>query len=73
LDSIPKDLRYEQEQEIIRLEQAIKRAESLVNADHQRNVERAALRGIKEEEKQKRQRGKDSWWLKKGMHFTTGS
>jgi ribosomal RNA-processing protein 36 len=69
LSSIAKDLRHEQEQEIIRLEQAIKRAEGLVNADHQRNVERTALRGIKEEEKQKRQSGKGSWWLKKGMYF----
>ena len=49
-----------------RLEQAIKRAESMVNKDRLDQVQRDALRKAKKEEELKRQQGKGKWFMKKG-------
>ncbi|KAF8807361.1 DUF947-domain-containing protein [Phlegmacium glaucopus] len=65
LASSPRDLRNEREDEVYRLEQAIKRAESTVNKDRLDQVERDALGKAKKEEVEKRQQGKGKWFLKK--------
>lgn len=67
LASSPRDLRSEREREVYRLEQAVKRAESMVNRDRLQQVEREALSKVKKEEQQKRTQGKGEWWMKKGM------
>jgi len=66
LSSSPRDLRSEREHEVHRLEQAIKRAESLVNKDRLDQVQRDALGKIKKEEVAKRTQGKGEWHLKRG-------
>lgn len=66
LSSSPRDLRSEREHEVYRLEQAIKRAESLVNKDRLDQVQRDALGKIKKEEATKRTQGKGEWHLKRG-------
>ena len=66
LSSSPRDLRNERENEVYRLEQAIKRAESMVNKDRLDQVPRDALRKAKKEEELKRQQGKGKWFMKKG-------
>jgi len=65
LVSSPRDLRSEREDEVYRLEQAIKRAESMVNKDRLDRVQRDALGKAKKEEEEKRQQGKGRWFLKK--------
>ncbi|KAF9568431.1 DUF947-domain-containing protein [Agrocybe pediades] len=66
LSSSPRDQREEREHEVYRLEQAVKRAESLVNRDKMEQVQREALSKVKKEEQQKRSQGKGEWYLKKG-------
>ena len=66
LASSSRDLRSEREGEVYRLEQAIKRAESMVNKDQLDQVQRDALGKAKKEEELKRQQGKGKWFLKKG-------
>ncbi|KDR84945.1 hypothetical protein GALMADRAFT_131709 [Galerina marginata CBS 339.88] len=66
LASSPRDLRSEREHEVYRLEQAIKRAESMVNKDRLDRVQRETLSKAKKEEQQKRTQGKGEWYLKKG-------
>ena len=66
LGSSPSGLRGERENEVYRLEQAIKRAESMVNKDQLDQVQRDALGKAKKEEELKRQQGKGKWFLKKG-------
>lgn len=66
LASSPRDLRSERENEVYGLEQAIKRAESMVNKDRLDRVQRDALGKAKKEEEEKRQAGKGRWFLKKG-------
>lgn len=66
LASSPRDLRNEREDEVYRLEQAMKRAESMVNKDRLDRVQRDALGKAKKEEEEKRQQGKGRWFLKKG-------
>uniref|UniRef100_A0A8H7Y7Y7 rRNA biogenesis protein RRP36 n=1 Tax=Psilocybe cubensis TaxID=181762 RepID=A0A8H7Y7Y7_PSICU len=66
LSSSPKELRSEREHEVYRLEQAIKRTESLVNKDRLDQVQREALSKVKKEERAKRSEGKGAWYLKKG-------
>ncbi|KJA29470.1 hypothetical protein HYPSUDRAFT_50857 [Hypholoma sublateritium FD-334 SS-4] len=66
LSSSPRDLRSAREHEVYRLEQAIKRAESLVNKDRLDQVQRDALGKIKKEEATKRTQGKGEWHLKRG-------
>ena len=64
LASSPRNQREEREQEVAKLEQAIKRAESNVNRDRREQIEQDALRKVKHEEKEKRQAGKGAWHMK---------
>lgn len=64
LASSPRDLREERQQEISRLELAVKRAESSVNKDRREMVEQKALSHVAKEEREKRKTGKGGWWLK---------
>ncbi|KAF8585529.1 DUF947-domain-containing protein [Ramaria rubella] len=64
LISSPQHLRAEREEEVHKLEQAIKRAESTVNREKREEAERQALRKFKQEEREKRKAGKKAWYLK---------
>lgn len=64
LISSPRDLRAEREQEVERLERAVKRAESLVNRDKREKVEASALARVRQDEKEKRVQGKGAWYMK---------
>ncbi|KAF8521499.1 hypothetical protein JB92DRAFT_2890686 [Gautieria morchelliformis] len=64
LISSPRDLRQEREEEVHRLEQAVKRAESIVNRERREEAERQALSKLHKEEKEKRISGKKAWWMK---------
>lgn len=66
LVSSPRDLREEREQEVGRLELALKRAESSVNKDKREMVEQKALASVTKEEREKRKQGKGGWWMKDG-------
>lgn len=63
----------ERDKEVKRLELAVKRAESMVNKDRQDMTEREALLKLTSEEKEKRNQGKQHWWLKecKCCHHAT--
>lgn len=67
LFSSPRDLRAEREQEVQRLERALKRTESLVNRDKREKVEASALSKLRQEEKEKQKQGKGAWYMKDGM------
>lgn len=67
--SSPRDLRDEREQEIARLERAVKRAESMVNRDRMNEVETQALTNAKKEEQDKQKQGKGQWFMKKGKVY----
>ncbi|KAH7912531.1 hypothetical protein BJ138DRAFT_988671, partial [Hygrophoropsis aurantiaca] len=60
----PHDLREEREEEVRRLELAVKRGESSVNRDKREKIEVEALGKIAKEEKERRKQGKAGWWLK---------
>ncbi|KAI0695181.1 hypothetical protein BC835DRAFT_984863 [Cytidiella melzeri] len=60
----PRDLRQEREAEVLRLERALKRAESLVNRDKKEKIEDSALGKLMKEEKEKRKEGKGAWYMK---------
>jgi ribosomal RNA-processing protein 36 len=62
----PHNQREEREQEVAKLEQAVKRAESNVNKDKREHVEHDALRKAKQEEKEQRKAGKGAWHMKDG-------
>ncbi|KAF9457058.1 hypothetical protein BDZ94DRAFT_1203379 [Collybia nuda] len=64
LASSPQGLLSERQQEVRRLELAVKRAESIVNNDRRNKVEREAFAKVAQEEKSKRKGGKAGWWLK---------
>ncbi|KAH8120175.1 rRNA biogenesis protein RRP36 [Phellopilus nigrolimitatus] len=64
LRSSPRDQREVREEEVQRLEHAMKRAESSVNRDKREGVEREALERIQKEEKQRRKEGKSEWHMK---------
>lgn len=64
LASSPRDQREEREQEVAKLEQAVKRAESNMNRDKREQIEQDALRKTKQEEKEKRKAGKGAWHMK---------
>ena len=64
LASSPKDLRKEREEEVQRLELAVKRAESTVNKGNKDRIEQEALDRLKKEEREKRKAGKGAWYLK---------
>lgn len=65
LATSPAHLRAEREEEVKRLERAMKRAESAVNLDNQERVELKALQSAKQTEKEKRKQGKTEWWMKR--------
>ena len=60
----PRDLREERQEEVNKLELAVKRAESSVNKDKKEIVERDALSQYEKGEREKRKQGKGRWWLK---------
>lgn len=64
LASSPHNQREEREQEVAKLELAVKRAESNVDRDKREQVEQGALRKAKQEEKEKRRVGKGAWHMK---------
>ena len=64
LASSPRDQREEREQEVSKLEQAVKRAESNVHRDKKEQIEEVALQKVKQEEKDKRKGGKRAWHMK---------
>ncbi|KAA1471536.1 DUF947-domain-containing protein [Dentipellis sp. KUC8613] len=64
LASSPGNLREAREREVERLELAVKRAESIVNKERRERAEHDALRRAAREEKEKRQQGKQSYWMK---------
>lgn len=64
LVSSPRDLREERQQEVNRLELALKRAESSVNKDRREMVEKKALSQVAKDEREKRKHGKGGWWMK---------
>ncbi|KLO17037.1 DUF947-domain-containing protein [Schizopora paradoxa] len=64
LRSSPRDLREAREDEVQKLEAALKRAESTVNRDRQEQVTRVALEKVKKEEQEKQKQGKSGWWMK---------
>ena len=64
LASSPHNQREGREQEVARLEQAVKRAESNVNRDRREQIEQDALGQAKQEEKEKRKEGKGAWHMK---------
>lgn len=69
LASSPKQLLNEREEEVARLEQAVKRVESTVNRDRREKVEQDALEQRMKEEKEKRKQGKGNWWMKECKCF----
>lgn len=71
LASSPREHREEREQEVYRLEQAVKRMESLVNKDRLDQVAHEALGKVTKEEKAKRKQGKGGWWMKEGKCLAT--
>ena len=64
LASSPRNLREEREEEVKRLELAVKTSESLVNRDRREKIEDEALRKVASEDKEKRKSGKGNWWMK---------
>ena len=66
LRSSPKDQRDVREEEVQKLEVALKRAESQVNRDVKEEVEHAALNRVRYEEKRQRKEGKGAWFMKNG-------
>ncbi|KAJ3474168.1 hypothetical protein NLI96_g12615 [Meripilus lineatus] len=64
LANSPRDLREEREQEVVRLERAMKRAESTVNRDKREKVEQTAMQKVAQEEREKRKQGKKAWYMK---------
>lgn len=72
LASSPRDLREERQEEVNRLELAVKRAESSVNRDRREMVERDALSTYEKEEREKRKQGKGGWWMKGCKRFNFG-
>jgi ribosomal RNA-processing protein 36 len=64
LASSPRDLYEERATEVDRLEQALKRAESVVHKDRREKVDREALERAKRDEKEKRKQGKGAWHMR---------
>lgn len=62
--SSPRDLREAREEEVERLEAAVKRAESTVNRDRHEHVTRTAMERVKKDEQERQKQGKSGWWLK---------
>jgi ribosomal RNA-processing protein 36 len=60
----PQALYAERDQEVQRLELAVKRAESMVNKDRQDKLKLEATSRAQKEEREKRKQGKAAWFLK---------
>jgi ribosomal RNA-processing protein 36 len=71
LVSSPRHLRPDREEEVQRLELAVKKAESTVNRERREEAERQALARVHQEEKEKRKVGKGAWWMKDGTIYIT--
>jgi ribosomal RNA-processing protein 36 len=69
LENAPRHLKYDYEEEVQRLELAVKRAESVVNRDCMDKIQREALQKASRDEREKRSRGKGSWYMKKCEAF----
>jgi len=67
MKSSPRDLCAKREQEVARLELAVKRAESAVNKERIDKVEHEALSKVVKEEQAQRKLGKGRWWMKQGQ------
>ena len=65
LANSPAHLRAEREEEVKRLERTMKRAESAVNRDNWERIESNAVRSAKQAEREKRNKGKAEWWMKR--------
>ena len=66
LASSPRDLRAAREGEVLRLERAVKRAESVVHRDRREAVEAGALARARQDERERRRQGKGAWYMKDG-------
>lgn len=64
LANSPRELRAAREEEVRRLERAVKRAESSVNRDKREKVEAEALSRAKQAESERRKLGKGAWFMK---------
>jgi ribosomal RNA-processing protein 36 len=65
LNSSPRDLHTQREQEVARLELAVKKAESAINKERVDKVEHEALAKAVKEEQTQRKQGKGRWWMKR--------
>lgn len=65
MNNAPRHLWQDYEEEVQRLELAVKRAESTVNRERADRVQREALQKISKGEKEKQKQGKGKWYLKK--------
>lgn len=61
----PSEMYAAREMEVDRLERAVKRVENEVHLDERNKIERDAMRRVREEEKERRSKGKREWYLKK--------
>lgn len=66
LGNAPRHLRDDYEEEVQRLELAVKRAESVVNRERMEGIQREALQKAEKDEKERRRQGKGNWYLKNG-------
>ena len=64
LGNAPRHLKDDYEAEVQPLELAVKRAESAVNKDRMNKIQREAFRKASKDEKEKRNKGKGSWYMK---------
>ena len=64
LANSPRELRAAREEEVRRLERAVKRAESAVHRDTRDKVEAEALRKAAQAEREGRKQGKGAWFMK---------
>jgi len=65
LSSSPRDQLHERQEEVEKLERAVKRTESVVNKDRLDAIQRDAVARAAKEEKDKRKEGKGEWHMKK--------
>lgn len=65
LANSPRELRPAREEEVARLERAVKRAESTVHRDAREKVEAEALGKAKQAEAERRKQGKGAWFMKR--------
>ena len=66
----PEDQRSEREEDVARLQRALKRVETTVERTKREKRDRDALRKAKKEEREKQQNGKKAWFMKNSMCFS---